>query len=160
MYLQRNNYTRYNNRSNYRKNTRPTNRVIQAGTQVVEFQSQATAYVFEATDPCTATNFKLDTGAESLVDLLPMVYALVYVPEGYGVNTINYPSTAGTNNLYDPSKSVLISGVLTSIENEDHKFSKYSRKMATGDRIALIYYNSHQSTDTNVSWELSFTTLH
>lgn len=162
MYLQRKNYTGYNNRSNYKRSSRPTNRILQAGpTGQIFAKQQTVGYLFTATDPCTATNFKLDTVAEVLGDeTSPIAYALVYVPEGYDVNTINYPTTAGTNNMYDPSKAVLIAGILSSLEQEDHKYSKYSRKLQTGDRLALIYFNSDDTATSSASFQLSFTTIH
>ena len=143
------------------KPSRPNNRVIQAGRVSVPFGgATATGYLFTATDPCTATNFKLDTGA--LVQLTdPIAYALVYVPSGYATNNLNYPTAPGVSNLYDPSHNVLISGVLsTNSDNEDHKSSRYSRKMNSGDRIALLYYSADPNSAVPVGWELSFTTLH
>ena len=141
-----------------RKAKRPTDRVIRAGTTgPITPGTQADAYVFEADTPCTTVNFKLDCGANT--NSATLAYALVYVPEGYNINTINYPAV--TDDLYNPTKNVLISGILTDQEMQDHKYSRIGRKMATGDRIALIFYNwntisvSHQA-----SFELSFTTMY
>ena len=153
---------RYNN--NYRrryKTKRPVNRVIQAATTAVPPNSNAVGYLFTCLDPCTSTRFALDTGLRppSSSSINPVAYALVYVPDGYNVNNITYPTVAGTN-MYEPSMNVLISGILTDDTTEDHKFCRYSRKMNTGDRIALIYYNSDTTNTVDCSFELNFTTVH
>ena len=147
----------YRRRRFYRRNSRPTERTVRAGsTGDISPSQQAAAYVFTASDPCTATNFRLDTGIGS-GNVSSVVYALVYVPEGYDINNLNYPAV--NDDLYNPTKCVLISGVLTDTVTEDHKFSRMSRKMAVGDRIALIYYNAGVNS-ANCSFELSFTTVH
>ncbi len=113
--------------------------------------------MYTATDPQTATKFRLDTGVNSSAISQPIAYALVLVPEGYDSNDLNYPAT--TTDLYNPTANVLISGVITDATVEDHKSSRYSRKMKTGDRIALLYYNAG-TTAVPVSFEINFTTIH
>jgi len=143
---------RYNNR----RVSRPTDRTVRAGTNTATAGTQSTMYMYTATDPCTATRFRLDIGT---ITELPCVYALVYVPEGYDVNTITYPAT--TVDLYNPTMNVLISGVITDNQVEDHKSSRYSRKLRIGDRIALILYNPvGNASAVTVNWELNFTTVH
>ena len=142
-----------------RYSRRPSDRIVRAGqTGSIPASTQVQAYFFQASEPLTATRFRLDTGAASSATPTG-VYCLVYVPEGYDVNDITFPAV--TDDLYNPTKNVLISGVLTQGETtEDHKFSSYSRKLATGDRLALVYYNTSGDTNANYFFELSFTTLH
>ena len=144
-------------RKSYRKPKRPTNRVIQAGNVVLAAGLQGVGYLFTAKDPCTATKFRLDTGLTAGVSG-PFPYALVYVPAGYNINNITYPSVPPAN-MYEPAMQVLLSGVLTDNATEDHKSTRYSRRMASGDRIALIYLNASAQPHT-VSFELNFTTVH
>ena len=137
---------------------RPTERIIRASTVNVPQQTTAIGYLYTANEPQTVTNFKLDTGITTST-AGPVAYVLVHIPEGYNANNINYP--ADTADLYNPTNNVLISGVLTDNTVEDHKFSRYSRKLKTGDRIALLYYNPLGSGGAiPVSFELNFTAVH
>ena len=63
-------------------------------------------------------------------------YALVVVREGYNANTLTYPAI--TDDLYNPTMDVLISGILTDNAVEDHKSNAIGRKLKKGDRICLI----------------------
>ena len=103
-------------RSYYRSKPRakrPTDRVIRAGQAPVT-SSTGTAYLWTATTPCTVTNFKLDIGEESADQYWPVAYALVYVPEGYNVNSLTFPAV--TDDMYNPTKMVIISGYATQQE--------------------------------------------
>jgi hypothetical protein len=148
-------YRSYNRSYNRRRSSRPTNRVIRASTVTTTVNSTITAYMFTATDPCTATKFKLDIGTGTVEG--NMAYALVYVPEGYNANNINLPAV--TEDLYNPTMNVLISGVITDpTKGEDHKSSRYSRKMKPGDRICLLLYQT--IANSSATYEISFTTVH
>ena len=149
---------RYNN--NYRRYRaprarRPTDRVIRAASTLVSGSTTTTGYVWTCEQPCTITNFKLDTGSDT--GSLAIAYAWVYVPEGYNANAITYPSLA--SDMYNPTKNVIISGVLNGTSTEDHKSSRYSRKCVAGDRLALLFYDSSPSGTSTVSFELSFTVV-
>ena len=136
---------------------RPTERFVRAGKSVVPPSVTTTGYVWTAVETGTVTNIKLDTGmdrdpATALQNAI--AYALVYVPEGYNANALTFPAL--TDDLYNPTKNVLISGVLNSTAMEDHKFTKYSRKVVRGDRLCLLYYNT-DAANQEVSFELNFT---
>ena len=148
-------------RSYYRSKPRakrPTDRVIRAGQAPVT-NTTGTAYLWTATTPCTVTNFKLDIGEESANQYWPVAYALVYVPEGYNVNSLTFPAVA--DDMYNPTKMVIISGVCNSSGTEDHKSSRYSRKCSVGDRIALILITTRPSASGTqpTNFELSFTVV-
>jgi len=150
-------------RTNYRRSaprrkSRPTDRIIQGRTSTVAGSTQVSIFQWTATVPCTVTNFKLDIGSATNDEIQVFPYVLVHVPQGYGTNTINYP-TSPSLQLYEPTKNVLISGVVTDPTLEDHKWSKYSRKCQEGDSIALIIMNP-TVTPFSCAWELSFTTVH
>ena len=85
-----------------------------------------------------------------------MPYVLVRVAEGYTANTMTWPALTG--DMYNPTDQVLISGVLTSGQSEDHKGNSIGRKMKAGDRMALIFLNG-SSEDLDVSFEISFSIL-
>ena len=151
----------YNNRSYrpYKKAKRPTERIIRAAQTTVASQTTTTGYVWTCDTPSTVCQIKLDAGMDrdpcsALQNTI--AYALVYVPEGYNANTLNFPALA--NDLYNPTKYVFISGVLNSINNEDHKYTRYGRKCSPGDRIALLFYNSDAAAQT-AAFESSFTVV-
>ena len=137
---------------------RPSERVIRGAHTTMPATQQAQAYVWTATDPCTVGNIRLDIGIDGSIGVDPIPYALVYVPEGYNINNLTYPAV--TDDMYNPTKSVLISGVLNNAGGDDHKFSRIGRKCSIGDRIALILLNTSASSPQSVGFELSFTTLH
>ena len=146
-------------RSYYRSKPRakrPTERFVRAGTSAVPVGTTTTGYVWTAQETGTISNIKLDTGMDSATGSTEaIVYAMVYVPEGYNANPLNYPAL--TDDLYNPTKNVLISGVLNSQDMEDHKSTRYSRKVVKGDRLCLLYRPVAASGSQTVSFELSFT---
>ncbi len=146
----RRNYRRAN-----RRTSRPTERIIRADNPVLTTPgATVTSFMYTASEPQTVTKFKLDTGIQGTFTGT-LAYALVVVPEGYSANPLTYPATS--TDLYNPTVNVLISGVLTDTAVEDHKSSSYSRKLKTGDRIALLYNPTAAS---QVGYEISFTTIH
>ncbi len=146
-------------RSYQRRPKRPSDRIIRAAdTGTIASMVQVNAYVYTAEVPQTVRGLKLDTGITSGSALAGFAYCLVHVPEGYDVNNITYPAT--TTDLYNPTKNVLISGIITTLDgSEDHKFSSIGRKLATGDRIALIYKNI-SAISGGCAFELSFSALY
>ena len=85
-------------------------------------------------------------------------YALVVVREGYNANTLNYPAI--TNDLYNPTMDVLISGVLTDGGIEDHKYNSIGRKLKIGDRICLIVYAINtDGSPVELVFEMNFSVL-
>ena len=122
---------------------RPTERIVRAGVASLPSQTSTPpnviGYVFTAKENGTVSNFKLEnciismgTGTNTTVP-----YAVVYVPEGYNANNLTWPAV--TDDMYNPTKNVLMSGILINSENRDFKSSRYSRKVVPGDRICLIY---------------------
>ena len=139
----------------YSRVKRNVEKHIRGGSSLVAQGTQQTAYTYEATQACTANRVKLDIGVTTVGAATNTViaYALVIVREGYNANTITYPAL--TDDMYNPTMDVLISGVLTDGGVEDHKYS-YGRRMKTGDRLCLIVYNaSTAAIELGVSFEMS-----
>ena len=137
-----------------RRAKRPSDRIIRAASGDVPATATTRSFVYTASVPQTARSIKLDVGATTNE---PIAYALVYLPEGYDYNPIVWPAIS--DDLYNPTKNVLISGVLTDNSVEDHKTNRIGRKLATGDRIALLVRNTSSTATANFSFELSFTAL-
>ena len=133
---------RYNVRRYVGRVKRNAERRIRAGSTTVGSGVQQTAYTFTASQAGVVKSIKLDVGVVASSggeDVGNLAYALVLVREGYNVNNMTYPAL--TDDLYNPTNDVLISGVLSGGTIEDHKSNKIGRKMKAGDRIALIFYN-------------------
>ena len=109
--------------------------------------------------PCTVKSIKLDIGMMYAAGAQAAVpYALVVVREGYNANTLNYPAI--TNDLYNPTMDVLISGVLTDGGIEDHKYNAIGRKLKIGDRICLIVYAINtDGSPVELVFEMNFSVL-
>ena len=156
----------YKKSRRYNRTARPTDRKIKAGTQTLSpvpsggTMGSVPAYVFTATEPLTARNIKLDIGLSAssgtTIASTKCVYALVIAREGYSPNQLNWPALS--EDLYNPTMDVLISGVITGT-NDDHKINRIGRKMKPGDRMVLLMGNPSQ-TGNEVGFELSWTNLH
>ena len=94
-------------------------------------------------------NWILESLVKPLATPAAVAYCLVHVREGYNANSITYPAV--TDDMYNPTNDVIISGVLTDGSTEDHKYARIGRKMKPGDRIALLYYLSSTTGTVNVS---------
>ena len=133
--------------------------VIRAGVSAVASYTQQTAYTYTATEACTVKSIKLDLGmtlgAEMASTNVP--YVVVVVREGYNANTISYPAI--TDDLYNPTMDVLISGILTDGGVEDHKYNAIGRKLKKGDRICLIVHAAGEASTVLVAFEMNFTVL-
>ena len=145
-----------------RRSKQPTDRSVRAGGFLVS-TSQIVAYTYTATDPCKVCNLSLEIGLDDNTDANSekVYYAVVYVPEGYNVNTMQV--TDVTQDLYNPTKNIMVVGVLTNDGGGAKKtFSRVSRKMAVGDRIALIInrVNNGSTQDNTGNFVLQFTTVH
>ena len=135
---------------------RNTERIIRGGSSTVAPGTQQIAYTWTAKGSCTIKSIRLDLGASATnANVVP--YVLVRVPEGYNANNIVYPAI--TDDLYNPTEMVLISGILTDPTVEDHKGNAIGRKMKPGDRLALIIFNGAVAGNIDVSFELSFSVL-
>ena len=141
-------------RSFKRYQKRNSERVIRAGSGTVAASSQTVVYTYIAPQAETVKSIKLDVGAGAGMTVMP--YALVVVREGYSANLLNYPAL--TDDLYNPTMDVLISGVVSDTSLEDHKYNSIGRKLKKGDRIALILLNAGTGEGTGV-FEISFSVL-
>ena len=137
---------------------RPTERIIRQGVANIPAVPNANVvgYVFTAKENGTASNIKLETLISTTSsNAMTIPYAVVYIPEGYDANTIAWPAV--TDDLYNPTKYALITGILFDNQVRDNKSTRYSRKMVPGDRIALIYRGTNSSATGQVAFSINFT---
>ena len=153
-------YRRYIRKSFKKRNS---DRVIRAGSSKIVGQTQQIAYTYTAPEACTVKSIKLDVGATTassttVPDTVALPYVLVVVPEGYDANAINYPALS--DDMYNPTNLVLISGILTDQTSEDHKYNMIGRKLKKGDRLALVFRNPQEAAvGTTVSFEINFSIM-
>ena len=68
----------------------------------------------------------------------PLVYALVYVPEGYDPNPINVPIDGNAISMYEPNQFVISQGIIDTDAGPQRIRSPLSRNLNSGDSIYLI----------------------
>ena len=113
-------FSRRFRRAVYARQKRNVERIIRSGNANMSTGTQSAVFTYTATKACVAKSIKLDIGAkEDLSTQIQCPYVLVVVREGYNPNLINWPAL--TDDLYNPTMDVLISGVLTDGDTEDHK---------------------------------------
>jgi len=151
-------FSRRFRRAVYARRKRNAERIIRSGVAAVGVGVQSAVYTYTAAKACVAKNIKLDIGAtEQGTTTIGCPYVLVVVREGYNPNLITYPAL--TDDLYNPTMDVLISGVLTDSKSEDHKSNFIGRKLKAGDRLCLIVFNSVGSSLATVMFECSMSIL-
>ena len=74
----------------------------------------------------------------SNVDLQPMAYALVYVPEGYNPQRLNLPNGGFATEMYSANQFVISQGILDFSGGPLRIRSNLSRNLNSGDSIYLI----------------------
>ena len=143
------------------RNKRQTERIIRSNSGSVPSGNTTVAYIYEAESPVTITNWELDILNRSTPSTTPTTanlipYALVIVKQGYNANNITFPALS--DDMYNPTKAVVISGVQSGT-SEDHKRSRYSRKLEIGDRVALLFYGGTSESQV-VGYKLSASTVY
>ena len=150
-------FSRRFRRAVYARQKRNVERIIRSGSANMSAGTQSAVFTYTATKACVAKNIKLDIGAkEDLSSTIQCPYVLVVVREGYNPNLINWPAL--TDDLYNPTMDVLISGVLTDRATEDQKSNYIGRKLKAGDRLCLIVSNT-SSSSVGIMFETSMSIL-
>ena len=86
-----------------------------------------------------------------------MAYALVYVPEGYDPNVINYPVDGMAISMYEPNQFVISQGILDSQSGQLRIRSPLSRNLNSGDSIYLILATPAQNNNTTCTVKYAIT---
>lgn len=92
---------------------------------------------------------------------VPLMYTIVYVPQGTPCNPINFPGINSAVNLYEPNQFVMSQGVLDFSAGPARIRCPLSRNLNSGDAIYLIlatsYSNQHPSNTYLVSVRYAIT---
>lgn len=83
-------------------------------------------------------NFTLTIACSANISV-PLIYALVYVPQGTLASRLNIGENGGVVSLYEPNQNVILSGILSYDQNVPvTKYSRLARNLNSGDSIQLI----------------------
>lgn len=83
-------------------------------------------------------NFTLTIACSAQITV-PLIYALVYVPQGTQASRLNVGENGAVVSLYEPNQNVILSGILSySQEVPITKYSRLARNLNSGDSIQLI----------------------
>lgn len=85
----------------------------------------------------------------SQVEDVPLMFAIVYVPEGYAPRAIQFPKIDGAISLYEPNQFVMSQGVLDFSAGPARIRCPLSRNLNSGDSIHLILATSYAQHPTN-----------
>ncbi len=82
-----------------------------------------------------------------------VLYALVFVPSGYGVNDIRIPVNGQPGSLYEPNQFVMSSGVLDFSGGPLRLHTPLSRNLNSGDSICIVFATPDSETlgETNLA---------
>ena len=91
-------------------------------------------------------NFSIQFVSDSTGTVNNVVWALVYVPEGYNPNALE--RTVGS--LYEPNQNVIAAGIINDLTSATNRvFTPMSRNLNSGDRIYLLLSTSPSLAPTN-----------
>ena len=91
-------------------------------------------------------NFSIQFVSDTVSGINHVVWALVYVPEGYDPNALTYVS----GSLYEPNQNVIAAGILNDLTSATNRiFTPMSRNLNSGDRIYLLLSTSPSLAPTN-----------
>ena len=70
---------------------------------------------------------------------VPLMFALVYVPQGQNPGNLTLGTIENPASLYEPNQNVILSGYIVSQSNQAPTFrTRLARNLNSGDSIALI----------------------
>lgn len=129
----------------YYRRYRRTKRKYSVEQRPLAFNLSASATTAVVIVPSTITqgmrkvkNFTVNL-VPQLDSSLPLVWALVYVPEGTQAGSLNITSTTST--LYEPNQFVITCGISDPTAGPIRFYSPLSRNLNSGDAIYLLVAN-------------------
>ena len=81
-------------------------------------------------------NFTLQLMSDSTA--IPIMWALVYVPEGTQPSNMSLPNQNNVTSLYEPNQNVIMSGILDTNSGTVVKRTRLARNLNSGDRIVIV----------------------
>lgn len=108
-------------------------------TLIAPIQAQGTRKVKNMEVQIISSPWRLNDNSE-LGD--PLVWCLVYVPEGTNPSNITLGTAEKPASLYEPNQNVILSGVVPSNIRTPYKVkTRLARNLNSGDRICLCICN-------------------
>lgn len=79
---------------------------------------------------------------------IPIVWALVYVPEGTQPSAVQMPDPGNASSIYEPNQNVIMSGIWPGNLTSNYKIkTRLARNLNSGDSIWLLFRNSFDIPD-------------
>lgn len=79
---------------------------------------------------------------------VPILFALVYVPQGTNASDLNIGTVDNPTSIYEPNQNVIISGVVPQgLTTPVVKYSPLARNLNSGDQIFLVLRSASNFTD-------------
>lgn len=70
---------------------------------------------------------------------VPVVWALVYIPQGQNPSTLNFGNAPNAVSLYEPAQNVIMSGTIYVNSAQQTWRTRLARNLNSGDCIAFIF---------------------
>ena len=70
---------------------------------------------------------------------VPIVWALVYIPQGQNPSTLNFGQAPNSVSLYEPAQNVIMSGTVYVNSAQQTWRTRLARNLNSGDCIAFIF---------------------
>lgn len=81
-------------------------------------------------------NFTLTILTSSSV---PIIWALVYVPDSQAISTINVGVAPNSAALYEPNQNVILSGIVKNDSAQQTFRTRLARNLNSGDSIGIVF---------------------
>ena len=81
-------------------------------------------------------NFTIQIISDSTA--VPIMWALVYVPEGTQPSNMSLPNQVNVSSLYEPNQNVIMAGILDTNSGTVVKRTRLARNLNSGDRIVIV----------------------
>ena len=87
---------------------------------------------------------------------LPVIYAIVYVPQGYAPQPIKIPSLGGAVSMYEANQFIMSTGVLDFSGGPLRIRSRLSRNLNSGDQLVLILSTANAGISSYYTVEVTY----
>lgn len=106
------------------------------GAVVIPQLSMALIAPIQAQGMRKVKNFTLTILTSSSV---PIIWALVYLPDGQNLSNLNIGAAPNAVSLYEPNQNIIISGLVKGDSAQQTFRTRLARNLNSGDSIGLVF---------------------
>lgn len=70
---------------------------------------------------------------------VPIIWALVYVPDGQNLGTLNVGVAPNSASLYEPNQNVILSGIVKNDSAQQTFRTRLARNLNSGDAVGIVF---------------------